>query len=154
MKKAILILSLILYPLAAFCQDNTERKSFALSLNYPGIGLKLALSGKSELELRYQYIDDIHVGGIKFYRILGKPDARLKKFWGAEAGGIDYKSQETKGNGVYGGLHLGGEYMINQLFGFQMDFGSYYISLTEDEYSLSEQGLGISLNFGMNFYLF
>jgi hypothetical protein len=130
----------------------SERKKWAIGLNYPGIGARYALSSNWAIEAKGQIETDITVVGLRVYRHFPPQHDRLHLFTGAEADFISFKGEESKGTGYAAELFAGGEYFFNPRLSFQCDVGPAYISLTDRDTSLSVSGLGYVINFGINLY--
>jgi hypothetical protein len=147
------------------CETAIHAGAFNIDINYPGAGLRYFLSGEMALEGRAQYDKDNLAAGARlyWYPMLLVPDAtrgrlrpadsRFSPYLCAEGDYVSFKGSASKGTGFSAGAFAGIEYSLSRSFSLQIDAGGAYISLRDQDTSLTQNGFGFALNFGVNFYI-
>ena len=125
--------------------------AFAISLNYPGAGIKYFMSESLALEIKGQAGEGVRVGGLRLYNYFRTAD-RMLFFMGLEADYIDFKGEVSRGTGVAGELFGGFEYFLTPSISLQADFGPAYIYLKDRSNPVSISGVDYVANFGFSFY--
>ena len=124
-----------------------------LDLNYPGAGLRWFPAAGRALELIGQKQDEIFTGSLRYYYYPEKLAGRaIAPYLAAEGDYLDFKGKYSKGSGWGGGLFAGAEYRLGPKFSVQADLGALYVSVTDKDTSLLEDGLEFLMTFGVNFY--
>jgi len=122
-----------------------------VGLNYPGVDLKIGLTPRFLLEARGQFGEGISAYGLRGYYYFN-PKGKPRYFTGMEADLINFKGEESKGNGWCAIGFLGGEYFLSERFSLQLDFGPVYVSIKDKNTNLSEGGIDYLVNMGINLY--
>jgi hypothetical protein len=131
--------------------DDIGKGTCGLGLNYPGFGLKYFLSNDYALEAKAQFQDGNDLGGLRLYRYF-RPDSKMFLFLGVESDYVRFKGDLSKGSGYFGEVFAGIEYFMSSHFALSMDAGPAYVSLKDQNYSLSASGMEYVLNVGINYY--
>lgn len=130
---------------------NVVTGDFAIGLNYPGFGARYFFSNTSSIEGKGQFDDDISLMGLRWYYYFNKK-SNVLFFAGIEGDLITFKGEDSKGSGSAAELFIGGEYFFDNNLSIQLDFGPAYISLKDKDTSLTETGVELVVNVGINFY--
>ena len=132
-------------------EDTT--RNYGIGLNYPGISFKYIINSKYALEGKYQSGDGIALYGSRMYSCFAQgQNENLSTFFGVELDLISFKNDISEGSGYAFEVFAGGEYFISNRLALEMDFGPAYISLNDERDSLSQSGLEMVFNIGVNCY--
>jgi hypothetical protein len=171
MKKLLLSLILIIlftFGIVSITEAETETKTEAntlkgklgIGLGYPWVSIKYGITHKFSIEVRGAFGSGINVYGVRLYYNFN-PKHRIDRiviFTGLEGDYVSFnvdtgnKEEKMSGNGYIGYTFLGGEYFITKRFTLNLDIGPAFISLEEDEFNLSVDGIEYVFNLGINFY--
>jgi hypothetical protein len=124
---------------------------WGVGLNYPGAGVKYLFNDKLSLELRGQFAANIVVGGFRGNYYFN-PASTTVIFMGIESDYVNFKGEESKGNGFAEELYFGLEFFLLDHFSLQVDFGPAFIVLKDKDSSLTLNGIEYVVNFGTNWY--
>jgi hypothetical protein len=125
-----------------------------LDLNYPGVGLRYFLSGKTAVEARAQADNGNLALGPRLYRYpaLFAAASRFRPYLCMEVDYVSSKGEYSKGKGWGVGPFAGIEYSLSRHFSLQIDTGGLFLALKDRSTSLTEDDFEFTLNFGVNFY--
>ena len=121
-------------------------------LNYPGIGVRYFFIDSYAGELRCQFEKDILVMGMRACRYFRRISEVLP-YAGLEADFVNFKGSHSKGTGLAVAVLAGGEYFVwEEKTSVQLDCGTAYLALADNDYDLNVSGIEFVVNFGVNYY--
>ena len=136
---------------AEFSTEDIGKGTFALGLNYPGLGVKYFVSDNYAAEIKAQTEFGDDVGGLRAYRYF-RPVPKTLVFLGLEGDYVHFKGASSKGSGYAGEFFVGAEYFVLPHLGLQADFGPAYVHIKDTASSLSDGGVEFVFNLGANYY--
>jgi len=128
-------------------------KKFGIGLGYPYFSARYGFNDKFTGEVRGASGSGIEVfSGRGYYNFYS--DKEVLGFCGAEAGVINFDTEDTPGAGTIGMLFFGGEYFVNQNLSCQFDIGPAYININTEEIGqeFTAEGIEWIFNLGLNLY--
>lgn len=81
------------------------------------------------------------------------PKDKTVIFIGGEGNYVSFDTNDVTGRGWIGYGFVGGECFLTERLSFNVDIGPAFISLEEDVFHLSVDGVEWIFNLGVNFYL-
>ncbi len=133
------------------CFADSIKGKIGIGLGYPYLSLKYGLTQNLSLETRGAFGDGINVyGGRLYYNF--NPNDMIVISIGGERDYVSFDTDGTSGKGYIGYGFISGEYFIFQEFTLNLDVGPAFISLNEDKFKLSVDGIEWIFNLGINFY--
>ena len=136
---------------AEFSTDDIGKGTFAVGVNYPGLGVKYFVTDNYAAELKGQGESGNDVGGLRGYRYF-RPDPKIFLFVGLEGDYVRFRGDSSKGGGYLGEVFAGSEYFVLPHVGIQADLGPAYVDLKDTATSLSAGGIEFIFNVGINYY--
>jgi hypothetical protein len=146
--------ALLLFALCGFAQSSHSDISKGLTgagLNYPGISFKYFLNDRTELEVKAQSEQGAGAVGARAYRFL-KSYSSVYLFAGGELDMLTFEGEVGRGSGRVLAVFAGGEFFFRDNISLQLDLGPAMLMLNDNKYEVSESGLELILNIGVNWY--
>lgn len=128
-----------------------QQGDLALTVNYPGAGMRFLFTDNFGLELKGQKDGDVFAGGLRGNYYFN-PEYNFIFFTGLEVDYIRFKGVESQGAGGLGGLYFGCEYFFLKALALAVDFGPAFIYLWDRDTSLSARGIEYIVNVGFSWY--
>lgn len=136
--------------------DSASILGTAISINYPGIGIRTMCAKRTSLEIKYQQLGKQIVAGARTYFYYGNPSrsvkATIRLFWGLEGDYISFKGHYAKGAGYALGGFGGTEVFFSRRVSLSADIGPAFIYLRDRSTALDVSGVQFVLNSAFSVY--
>mgnify|MGYP001044483381 CR=1 FL=1 len=149
--RSLLVLLILVFAFHCVSEAIDNKGKIGIGLNYPGVGIRYGLTKKFTLEAKGQFGSDISLGGLRVYYNFKSPE-RINLFGGLEGDYVNFKGEKSEGTGYVTEVFLGGEYFTTKRLALQLDFGPAFISLTDKNTQVKQEGVEYVVNFGINYY--
>ena len=151
MKKKLFNVILVFVVLFSSVSLYAEKKRYAITLNYPGIGFKYIKNETIGFEGKIQAEEGVTLLGGRGYYFFNKKHNILPSA-GIELDMVTFTGELSKGTGFTLEVFGCGEYFIKDSISVQFDLGPVIIMLSDKNYDVSDTGLEFTYNLGINFY--
>ena len=146
------LLALAAFPGAAAAAPSFGRGEWALSLIYPGIGVRVCALDFMPVEARVQHEGGLTAVGLRISRRT-MPVGRSFAYYGLEYDYLNFETETVQGRGNYGAAFAGIEtFIYEDRVSFEFDFGPAYLWMRDRGMSVSVDGIEYVLNFGFSYY--
>lgn len=147
--KTIAVLAALI-ALAAPAAAQSRAGASAVQLSPMGAGVRYFFTDRLGVAVKGEFDRDVRLFGLRetwHFKTLRKS---IQPFFGLEQSAVLFNDGRARAGGYAAGLFAGGEWFISRSFSLQADLGPALVGLRDSESGVTESGVGLAFNFGIN----